>query len=33
MKLLFDFLPIAIFFGIYKWSGDLILATGILIPV
>ena len=33
MKLLFDFLPIAIFFGVYKWSGDLIFATGVLIPV
>ena len=33
MKLMLDFLPIAIFFGVYRWSGDLILATGILIPV
>lgn len=32
MKLLFDFLPILIFFGVYKYSGDLILATAVLIP-
>lgn len=33
MKLILDFLPIVIFFGVYKTTGDLILATGILIPV
>jgi len=33
MKLLFDFLPIAIFFAVYKYSGDIILATAVLIPV
>lgn len=32
MKLLFDFLPIAIFFGVYKYTGDIIIATAILIP-
>ncbi len=31
-KLLFDFLPIAIFFAVYKYSGDIITATAILIP-
>ncbi|WP_210397600.1 septation protein A [Motiliproteus sediminis] len=33
MKLLFDFLPIAIFFAVYKYSNDIILATAVLIPV
>jgi intracellular septation protein len=32
MKLLFDFLPIAIFFAVYKYTGDIIMATAILIP-
>lgn len=32
MKLLFDFLPIAIFFGVYKATNDIILATVVLIP-
>jgi len=32
MKLLIDFLPIVIFFIVYKMTGDLILATAILIP-
>lgn len=32
MKILFDFLPILIFFLVYKNTGDLILATAILIP-
>ncbi|MEH6650729.1 MAG: septation protein A [Motiliproteus sp.] len=32
MKLLFDFLPIAIFFGVYKYTGDIIIATAVLIP-
>ena len=33
MKLLLDFLPILIFFGVYKLNGDLITATAVLIPV
>ena len=33
MKLLLDFLPILIFFGVYKVTGDLITATAVLIPV
>ncbi len=33
MKLLLDFLPILIFFGVYKLTGDLIIATAVLIPV
>ena len=33
MKLLLDFLPILIFFGVYKLTGDLITATTVLIPV
>lgn len=32
MKLLFDFLPIVIFFGVYKYTGDIIIATAVLIP-
>ncbi|GHB20790.1 septation protein A [Salinicola rhizosphaerae] len=32
MKLLFDFLPIALFFAVYHWSGDIIVATVVLIP-
>ena len=32
MKLLVDFLPIVIFFIVYKMTGDLILATAVLIP-
>jgi intracellular septation protein len=32
MKLLIDFLPIVIFFIVYKMTGDLILATAVLIP-
>jgi intracellular septation protein len=31
MKLLFEFLPIAIFFGIYKYTGDIYHATLALI--
>lgn len=31
-KLLFDFLPIVIFFAVYKYSGDIITATAVLIP-
>ncbi|MBJ7536756.1 septation protein A [Marinomonas transparens] len=32
MKILFDFLPIVIFFVVYKMTGDIILATAVLIP-
>lgn len=32
MKLLLDFLPIIIFFIVYKTSGNIILATAVLIP-
>jgi intracellular septation protein len=32
MKLILDFLPIAIFFAVYKYTGDIILATAVLIP-
>lgn len=32
MKLLLDFLPIVIFFGVYKYTGDIITATAVLIP-
>jgi len=32
MKLLLDFLPIIIFFAVYKSTDDIILATAILIP-
>jgi len=32
MKLLLDFLPVIIFFAVYKYSGDIILATAVLIP-
>ncbi|WP_420550681.1 septation protein A [Litorivicinus lipolyticus] len=32
MKLLLDFLPIVLFFATYKWTGDLITATLVLIP-
>ncbi|MCV2401347.1 septation protein A [Marinomonas sp. C2222] len=32
MKILFDFLPIMIFFLVYKTTGDIIQATAILIP-
>lgn len=32
MKLLLDFLPIIIFFVVYKTTNDIILATAILIP-
>ena len=31
-KLLFDFFPILIFFGVYKYTGDMITATAVLIP-
>lgn len=32
MKLLLDFLPIIIFFAVYKGTGDIIIATAVLIP-
>ncbi|GAA3917886.1 septation protein A [Litoribacillus peritrichatus] len=32
MKLLIDFLPIVIFFAVYKYTGDIIIATAVLIP-
>ena len=32
MKILLDFLPIIVFFVVYKVSGDIILATVVLIP-
>ena len=32
MKILFDFLPIIIFFIAYKMTGNIIIATAILIP-
>ncbi|WP_133011720.1 septation protein A [Marinomonas flavescens] len=32
MKILFDFLPILVFFVVYKLSGNIILATAVLIP-
>lgn len=33
MKLILDFLPILIFFAVYKFTDDLITATAVLIPV
>lgn len=32
MKLLIDFLPIAIFFAVYQFTDDIVLATLVLIP-
>jgi intracellular septation protein len=32
MKFLIDFFPIVIFFAVYKYTNDIILATAILIP-
>ncbi len=32
MKLLLDFLPIIIFFAVYKYTNDIIIATAVLIP-
>lgn len=32
MKFLIDFLPIVIFFAVYKYTGDIIIATAVLIP-
>jgi len=32
MKLLLDFFPIIIFFAVYKYTGDMIIATAVLIP-
>jgi len=31
-KLLFDFFPIVIFFAVYKYTGNMITATAVLIP-
>lgn len=31
-KILFDFFPIAIFFAVYKYTDDMIIATAVLIP-
>lgn len=31
-KLLFDFFPILIFFAVYKYTGDIVIATAVLIP-
>lgn len=33
MKLLFDFFPVLVFFGVYKYTGDIIIATAVLIPI
>ncbi|ADZ92221.1 septation protein A [Marinomonas mediterranea] len=32
MKILFDFLPIIVFFVVYKMTNDIIIATAVLIP-
>lgn len=32
MKLILDFLPVVLFFAVYKYTGDLIIATLVLIP-
>lgn len=32
MKILLDFLPVIVFFAVYKYSGDILLATAVLIP-
>lgn len=32
MKLILDFLPIVIFFAVYKYTNDIIIATAVLIP-
>lgn len=32
MKILLDFLPVIVFFVVYKMTGDIILATAVLIP-
>lgn len=31
-KLLFDFFPIVIFFAVYKYTNDIVMATAVLIP-
>ena len=33
MKLLFDFFPVVLFFAVYKYTGDIVIATAVLIPV
>jgi intracellular septation protein len=32
MKLLLDFLPVVIFFAVYKYTNDIIISTAVLIP-
>ena len=32
MKLILDFFPVVLFFAVYKYTGDLIIATLVLIP-
>ena len=32
MKILLDFLPIIVFFAVYKFTNDILLATAVLIP-
>ncbi len=33
MKLLMDFFPVVLFFAVYKYTGDIVIATAVLIPV
>lgn len=32
MKILLDFLPVIVFFAVYKFTGDILIATAVLIP-
>ncbi|RKR06738.1 intracellular septation protein A [Kushneria sinocarnis] len=32
MKMLIDFLPIAVFFIVYQWTKDIVISTAVLIP-
>ena len=32
MKILLDFLPVIVFFAVYKYTGDILIATAVLIP-
>ena len=32
MKILLDFLPVIVFFAVYKYTSDIIIATAVLIP-
>jgi intracellular septation protein len=32
MKILLDFLPVIVFFAVYKFTGDILTATAVLIP-